>query len=155
MSPHWGFVDETSGARTDHYGTEVELLADRELKRDQLVGAVNFLFANDRAHLLPSDGVQHESLAGAGTALAAQVMPGLWLGGEMRYLRDYSGSALNVFAGQALYVGPTLYARLGGNAFVSASWNSQIWGGTTSAPGALDLANFERHQVKLRFGLEF
>ena len=155
VSPHWGFVDETSGVRTDHYGTEVELLADRELKRDQLVGAVNFLFANDRAHLLPSDGVQHESLAGAGTALAAQVMRGVWLGGEMRYLRDYSGSALNVFAGQALYVGPTLYARLGGNAFVSASWNSQIWGGTTSAPGALDLANFERHQVKLRFGLEF
>ena len=73
----------------------------------------------------------------------------------MRYLRDYSGSALNVFAGQALYVGPTLYVRLGGNAFVSASWNSQIWGGTTSAPGALDLANFERNQVKLRFGLEF
>ena len=117
VSPHWGFVDETSGVRTDHYGTEVELLADRELKRDQLVGAVNFLFANDRAHLLPSDGVQHESLAGAGTALAAQVVPGVWLGGEMRYLRDYSGSALNVFAGQALYVGPTLYARLGGNAF--------------------------------------
>jgi len=155
VSPHWGFVDETSGVRTGHYGTEVQLLADRELKRDHLVGAVNFQFANDRARLLPSDGVQHESLAGAGTALATRVMPGVWLGGEMRYLRDYSGSALNVFAGQALYVGPTLYVRLGGNAFVSASWNSQIWGGTTSAPGALDLANFERNQVKLRFGLEF
>jgi hypothetical protein len=92
---------------------------------------------------------------GAGAALAAQIMPGVWLGGEMRYLRDYSGSMLNVFAGQALYVGPTVYARLSRSAFVSAAWNSQIWGGTTGAPGALDLANFERHQVKLRFGLEF
>jgi len=154
-APHWGFVDETSGVRTGHYGTEIQLLVDRELKPDRLVGAINLLFANDRARLLASDGVQRESLAGAGVALATQIMPGLWLGGEARYLRDYSGSALNVFAGQALYIGPTFHARLGGNAFVSAAWNFQIWGGTTGAPRALDLANFERHQVKLRFGLEF
>jgi hypothetical protein len=154
-APHWGFVDETSGVRTGHYGTEIQLLVDRELKPDRLVGAINLLFANDRARLLASDGVQHESLIGAGAALAAQIMPGLWLGGEARYLRDYSGSALNVFAGQALYIGPTLHTRLSGNAFVSAAWDFQIWGGAIAAPGALDLANFERHQVKLRFGLEF
>jgi hypothetical protein len=90
-----------------------------------------------------------------GAALAAQVMPGLWLGGEARYLRDYGGAALNVFSGQAVYVGPTLYARLGRKAFVSAAWDIQIWGGAITAPGALDLANFERHQAKLRFGFEF
>jgi hypothetical protein len=27
-APHWGFVDETSGLRAGHYGTEIELLAD-------------------------------------------------------------------------------------------------------------------------------
>ena len=96
-----------------------------------------------------------KSLVGAGAAFAAQIVPGVWLGGETRYLRDYSGAALNVFAGQALYIGPTLYARLSGDVFVSAAWNFQIWGGTTGAHGALDLANFERHQVKLRFGFEF
>jgi hypothetical protein len=154
-APHWGFADETSGVRTGHYGTEIQLLADRELKPELLVGAINVLFANDRARLLASDGVQRESLVGAGAALAAQIMPGLWLGAETRYLRDYSGSTLNVFAGQAFYLGPTLYAKLGGNAFVSAAWNFQIWGKAVAAPGALDLANFERHQVKLRLGLEF
>jgi len=155
VAPHWGFVDETSGVRTGHYGTELQLLADRELKPDHLVGAVNILFANDRARLLASDGVQRESLAGAGAALAAQIMPAVWLGGEARYLRDYSGAALNIFVGQALYIGPTFYARLGSNAFVSAAWDFQIWGSATATPGALDLANFERHQVKLRFGFEF
>src|SRR5262249_45927378 len=84
-APHWGFVDETSGVRTGHSGAEIQLLVDRELKPDRLVGAINLLFANDRARLLASDGVQHESLAGAGAALAAQIMPGLWLGGEARY----------------------------------------------------------------------
>jgi hypothetical protein len=155
VSPHWGLVDETSGVRTDHYGTEVQLLADRELKPDRLVGAINLMVANDRARLLASDGVQHESFVGAGGALAGQIIPGVWLGGETRYLRDYSGAALNVFAGHAVYIGPTLYARLSGNAFVSAAWSFQIWGRTSGAPGALDLANFERHQLKLRFGFEF
>ena len=97
VAPHWGLVDETSGLRTDHFGTEIQLFADRELVPDRLVGAVNLLFANDRARRLASDGVEQESLLGAGAALAAQVMPGLWLGGEARYLRDYSGAALNVF----------------------------------------------------------
>jgi hypothetical protein len=155
VSPHWGLADETSGVRTDHFGTEVELLADRELVPDRLVGAVNLLFANDRARLLASDGIERESLAGAGAALAAQIMPGLWLGGEVRYLRDYSGAALNVFSGQAIYVGPSVYARLGEKTFVSAAWDFQIWGDAIATPGALDLANFERHQVKLRVGFEF
>ena len=154
-APHWGFVDETSGVPAGHYGAEIQLLADRELQPDRLVGAINLLFANDRTRLVAFDGLQHESLLGAGAALATQIMPGLWLGGETRYLRDYNGSALNVFAGQALYIGPTIYARFAGNAFVSAAWNFQIWGKAISAPGALDLVNFERHQVKLRFGLEF
>jgi hypothetical protein len=155
MAPHWGLVDETSGVRTNHFGAEIQILADRELKPDLLVGAVNFFFADDRARLLASDGVEHESLLGAGTALAAQIMPNVWLGGEARYLRDYRGAALNAFSGQAVYIGPTLYARLSGKAFVSLAWNFQIWGGATMAPGALDLVNFERNQVNLRLGFGF
>jgi hypothetical protein len=120
-----------------------------------MVGAINVLFANDRVRLLPFESIQHESLVGAGAALAAQIMPGVWLGGETRYLRDYSGAALNVFSGQALYVGPTLYARIGGSAFVSAAWDFRVWGEATATPGALDLTNFERHQAKLRFGFDF
>ncbi len=155
VSPHWGLVDETSGVRTDHSGAEFQVLADRELVRDHVVGAVNLLFANDRARLLASEGVEHESLLGAGAALAVQIRPGLWLGGEARYLRDYSGAALNVFSGQAVYTGPTVYMRFGRNAFVSAAWEFQIWGRAVATPGAVDLTNFERMQGKLRFGFEF
>jgi hypothetical protein len=148
-------VDETSGVPTNHFGGEIQLLADRELVRGQLAGAVNLLFANDRARLRAFDGIEHESLLGAGAALSAQILPGLWLGVEARYLRDYSGAALNVFSGQAVYFGPTVYVRLGQKAFMSAAWDLQVWGGAIAAPGALDLANFERRQAKFRFGLEF
>jgi hypothetical protein len=155
ISPHWGFADETSGVPTSHSGDDIQILADRELVPDRLAGAVNLLFANDRARLRASNGIEHESLLVAGAALSVQILPGVWLGGETRYLRDYSGAALNVFSGQAVYVGPTVYTRLGQKAFVSAAWDVQIWGGAFAAPGALDLANFQRHQAKLRFGLEF
>jgi hypothetical protein len=153
--PHWGLVDETSGVRIDHFGADIQAFADRELVPDYAAGAVNFLFANDRARPLASDGVEHESLLGAGAALAAQVLPDVWLGGEVRYLRDYSGAALNVFSGQAVYIGPTVYVRLGQKAFVSGAWDFQIWGGAIAAPGAIDLTNFERCQAKFRFGFEF
>jgi hypothetical protein len=155
VSPHRGFVDETSGVRTEHAGAEIRLLADRELAPDRLVGAVNLLFANDRARLLGSDGIEHESLLGAGAALAGQLWPGLWLGAEARYLRDYSGAALNVFSGEAVYAGPTAYLRLGPKAFVSAALDFQVRGRAVAVPGALDLMNFERIHGKLRFGLEF
>src|SRR5262249_61864503 len=59
------------------------------------------------------------------------------------------------FAGQALYVGPTLYATFGGRYFVSAAWNVQVWGAVAGSSGALDLVNFERHQAKLRVGITF
>lgn len=155
VAPHWGLVDETSGVRTDHSGAEIQVLADREFVPDHVVGAVNLLFANDRARLLASEGVQRESLLGAGTALSAQIRPGLWLGGEVRYLRDYTGTALNVFSGQAVYAGPTVYMRFGRKAFVSAACEFQTLGRAAAAPGALDLANFERIQGKVRFGFDF
>jgi hypothetical protein len=155
VSPHFGFVDENSGLRAGHFGTEILLLGDRELLRDQLVGAVNLLFANDRARLLASDEIGHESLFGLGGALSFQIFPGLWFGGEARYVRDYNGAALNIFSGQALYIGPTLHARFGENAFATLSWSVQAWGAAVNMTGSLDLTNFERHQAKLRIGFEF
>jgi hypothetical protein len=154
-SPHLGFVDETGGLKTRHFGTEVVLLADRTMMNDQLAAAANISFANDRARPIAGDGVDHESLLGFGAALGAQIRPGVWLGVEARYLRDYNGPALNSLAGQALYFGPTLHVRLGAKAFASLAWNFQVWGSAIGVPTGLDLINFERHQAKFRVGIEF
>jgi hypothetical protein len=42
----------------------------------------------------------------------AQVRPGLLLGGEARYFRQFDGVGLDELAGQALFVGPTAYFQL-------------------------------------------
>jgi hypothetical protein len=82
-------------------------------------------------------------------------LPALWIGAEIRYLRSYEGSTPDVFSGQAIYVGPTLYAQLGKQAWLSLAWNAQVFGAAVGDPRPLDLVNFERHQAKLRLGFDF
>jgi hypothetical protein len=94
-------------------------------------------------------------MLGIGAALAMQVMPNVFVGAEARNLRHFDGLGLNGFAGQALYIGPTFYATFGERYFVSVAWNVQVWGAVAGTSGALDLDNFERHQVKLRIGVSF
>ena len=69
--------------------------------------------------------------------------------------RAYQGVALDHLAGQALFFGPTLYARLSKRQWVIAAWSPQVAGRAASVPGSLDLTHFERHQAKVQFGLEF
>ena len=155
IEPHLGFADETSGVPIHHFGVETHLLADREIVPNRLFGALNLLFDTDRTRLLPTGGVEQEPTLGAGTALAVKAMPGIWVGAEARYLRGYEGAAFNVFSGQGLYFGPTLYARIGEKIWLSAAWNVQVWGGAVGVPGALDLVNFDRQQMKFRVGYDF
>jgi hypothetical protein len=155
VAPHWGFADETSGVRTSHRGIEFLLRADREIVSDRLFGALNLLFDTDRTRLRPGDAVEQAPTLGVGAALATQLLSGVWVGGEARYLRSYTGAALESFSGHALYMGPTLYARLGRKGWLSTAWSFQVWGEATGTAGALDLVNFERQQVKFRIGYEF
>jgi hypothetical protein len=154
IDPHWGFADETTGGKISHFGWEGELLVDRELLPNRLVGALNLHYDTDRT-VARDSGVEQQPTLGIGMALAYQVMPAVWMGGEMRYFRSYAGAGLETFTGQALYAGPTVYTKLGEKAWFSAAFSFQAWGGAVSVPGALDLTNFERYQAKLRFGYFF
>jgi hypothetical protein len=154
IDPHWGFADETTGGRISHFGWEGELLMDRELLPNRLVGALNLHYDTDRT-VARDSGVEQQPTLGIGMALAYQVMPAVWMGGEMRYFRSYEGAGLETFTGQALYIGPTVHAKLGEKTWLSAAFSFQAWGGAVSVPGALDLTNFERYQAKLRFGYFF
>ena len=154
IEPHWGFADETTGGRISHFGWEGELLMDRELLPNRLFGALNLHYDTDRT-VARDSGVEQQPTLGIGMALAYQVMPAVWMGGEMRYFRSYEGAGLEIFTGQALYAGPTVYVKLGEKSELSAAVSFQAWGGAVSIPGALDLTNFERYQAKLRFGYFF
>jgi hypothetical protein len=153
--PHWGRVDPTSGEPVDRYGADLSLLLDKELVPDRVLAAFNLIYQPEVTHARGTGDWSREAVFGPAAGLMVQVQPGVLIGAEARYLRAYKGLTLEKFAGQALFLGPTLYARLSKRLWVIAAWSPQISGRAVAIPGSLDLTNFERHQAKVQFGLEF
>lgn len=148
-------IDETTAETVRSFGTEFRLAFDRELVPNRVVAAFNLIYEPEWTRLVGSGVMERESTAGAALAVMAQLRPGFLLGGEARYLRNYEGTGLKELAGQALFVGPTAYFQLSKRSRLTASWSVQAWGRPAGAIASLDLVNFERHQARLVFGVNF
>jgi len=155
VEPEWGRVEEDSGERVTKYGAEIKLAADAELVPERLFAAVNVLYEPERVR--EADGeVEKESTFGLSAALTGRVVEGVFLGGELRYLRKYEGLGLETFTGDALFAGPTLYVSLPNDWWASAAWNIQVAGQSEDEPELdLNLDQFARHEVKFRLGTQF
>jgi hypothetical protein len=148
-------IDETTAAPVRKYGTEFTLAFDRELSPDLSVVALNLIYQPEWTRMLATGQTEQESTIGAAMAVMAQIRPGLFLGGEARYFRKYEGIGLDDFAGQALFVGPTVFLKLSDRSRLTANWSFQAWGHAAGSTAALDLVNFERHQARLVLGVNF
>lgn len=155
VEPHWSRVDDGSGARVREYGADLVAAFDKEIVPDRIVAAFNLLYQPEVSRARTGGGWSREATAGIATALMAQVSPGVFLGIEGRYLRRYESLGFDNFAGHAGFLGPTLFVQLSRRAWFAAAWSAQIAGRATNMPGSLDLINFERHQVRLLFGMNF
>jgi hypothetical protein len=147
--------DETTAARVRKYGTEFTLAFDRELVPDLSVAALNLIYQPERTRILATGQAEQESTIGAAIGVMAQIRPGFFLGGEARYFRKYEGIGLDDFAGQALFVGPTVFLKLSDRSRLTANWSVQAWGHAAGSTAAFDLVNFERHQARLVLGVNF
>jgi hypothetical protein len=155
VESHVDRVDETTAARVRTYGTEFTLAFDRELVPNLSVAAVNLIYQPEWTRMVATGRAEQESTVGAAFAVMAQIRPGVFLGGEARYFRRYEGIGLDDFAGQALFVGPTVFLKLSDRSRLTANWSFQAWGRSAGSAGALDLVNFERHQARLVLGVNF
>jgi hypothetical protein len=153
--PHANRLDETSGQHVRAYGTDFALAFDREFIANKLVAAVNLLYQPEWTNFLATGKTEHDATLGVAGAIMAQVRPGVLIGGEARYLRKYEGFGLEVFAGHALFVGPTMYIQPSERSRLTAAWSFQVAGRSAEMPGSLDLVNFERHQARLIYGINF
>jgi hypothetical protein len=153
--PHWGRVDDTSGEPVDRYGADLWIIADGEIVANKIFAAFNLLYQPEAIRLRATGAWEHQSNLGTSAAAVIQVRPGVLFGAEARYMRSYNGLGLDTLRGQALFVGPTFYAKFAQCCWVSAAWSVQIAGRAVDDVGSLDLINFERHQAKLRFGYNF
>ena len=139
----------------DQYGSQLSVLVDKELIPNRIALAFNLVYEPEASRSRITGAWSRESTFRVGTALMAQAQPNFFVGVEARYLRKYEGLALDTFEGHALYLGPTVSAKLPGGYWLLAAWNIQVAGRSVEEPGRLDLKNFERHQVRLKFGFSY
>jgi hypothetical protein len=153
--PHWGRADDVTGEPVHQYGVDFVAAADWEIIPDRIVAAFNLLYQPQTMRAKSTGLWSQESTAGVALALMAQVRPGIFVGGEARYLRQYDGFGLDSLAGQGFFAGPTVYFKLSKRAWMTIAWSAQVAGHATAVPGSLDLVNFERQQARLLFGVSF
>jgi hypothetical protein len=152
---HGDRVDETTGAKGRMYGTDFKLAFDRELIPNFAIGALNLIYQPEWARFETTGLSEKSSTIGVALAGMVRVRPNMLLGGEVRYFRQYEGIGLGEFAGQALFVGPTAYFQLSERSRLTMSWSMQAWGRSAGSSANLDLVNFERHEARLVFGVNF
>jgi len=148
-------IAAATGQRTRDYGLDFSAALDRELIPDRLYGAINLVHAPSWARDPVSRAWAPSSQSGVGAALVGRIGEGVYLGGEVRYLRAYDSAGWRGFSGEAVFAGPSLFVVLAPRATMTLAWNAQIAGHAQGEAGALDLKNFERHQVRVRFGFGF
>jgi hypothetical protein len=155
VETHADRIDETTAAIVRNYGTGLTLAMDRELIPNFVIAALNLSYQPEWTRLVGPGAAEQESTIAAAFAVMAQMRPGFLVGGEARYLRKYEGIGLEELSGQALFVGPTAYFQLSERSRLTLAWSFQAWGRSAQAGPALDLVNFERHQARLVFGVNF
>ncbi|HEV3500480.1 MAG TPA: hypothetical protein VGZ92_09150 [Bradyrhizobium sp.] len=154
VEPTVRLVDETSGARVRNYEFETTVNADLELIRNRLFAGFNLLYEPE-VTWAPMGAVQREATFGGSAALSLRIASNVVVGGEVWYLRHYDAANLTAFTGDAVMLGPTLYVQFTPKMFMTAAWNTQIWGREVGNPVSLNLAEFQRHRAKLKFAWEF
>ncbi|MFB9263832.1 hypothetical protein ACFFWD_11720 [Bradyrhizobium erythrophlei] len=152
---HADRVDETTASVVRGYGTEFTLAFDHEVIPNVAVAALNLIYEPEWTRMPRSGAAEQEATVGAAFGLMARVRPDILIGGEARYFRKYEGIGLDEFAGQALFIGPTAYWQISERSRLTATWSVQAWGRPAGTNASLDLVNFERHQARLVFGVNF
>ena len=146
--------DELTGQRATKYGAENKLIFDAEVVKDRIFAAFNLLYEVERVRERGSPDWENSSKLGVTAAATVQVAAQAFLGAEVRYLRAYEGLMPQTFIGEAIFTGPTLFWHFAKNAWIAAAWNVQVAGREVGNTARFDLANFERHQARLKIGIE-
>lgn len=160
MEPRWARVDGLTGWRSQIWGNEFKLFADIAFT-DNFYGAMNASYALSRS-LIDLPGATWVDTSGTtlSAALTARVflrenapIEAVFIGAEARFQSAFTGLTLNQNVGNAFFAGPTMAIAFSGGRMLNLVWVPQLAGRAIppSAPGALDLDNFERAQFRVKF----
>jgi hypothetical protein len=152
--PRWSPIEETTGKPANQLGVDLAVLADQELIPNRLVAAINAIYTPEVTKSRAMSTWSREANLGLGAGVMMQMLPGLFLGAEGRYIRAYQNLGLDAFAGHAVFLGPNLSFELQEKWRFTLTWAAQVAGRAVGETQRLDLTNFERHQFRLRIGYD-
>jgi len=157
VEPEYAWIDDGDGSKVRKFAVETRLQADTELIPNRLYLGSNLIYEPEVVHPKNGDPTEHESSLTVTGALSYRFLPQLALGTEVQYMRAYNeGIGLNHFAGDATYVGPSLWWHISPKTQLSLAWGHQVRGHSRETPSDhLNLVDFSRDIGKAKLEYEF
>lgn len=153
VSPNFASSDASPGLNYSQFGNSYRLLADAELVKGKLYGALNVELFQTMPYNTPA--LNSSTLAFRG-ALTTPINDALFLGAEASYQRAYTGAWLGRYQANAIYVGPTFFWAINDKFTLNGTWAYQVAGSSKVSPGrGLGIDNFSRHQARLKLAYAF
>ncbi len=147
VEPEWSTATD-SGQRSAGFAATFRAIADVASADRRLYGAVNLVFAPEGGRIL-GQAWRNSAAVSAAAALSYRLTEPLMLGLEADYARAYGNVGLQIFDGQALYLGPTFHYQFSPKVDLSAAFLVQ------ASVGRSDLDDFPRQMAKLRLEIDF
>jgi hypothetical protein len=147
IDPEWRRTEAASARQDGNYSVTTALLIDKEVIPGRFFAALNLIHS---ASFLPLAGRwEHDDSFSVILSGSYAITPEIVLGAEIIHENLAQNGCLNA---HALFIGPELFLRLEKNLTASVAWATQI---PDAAARQLDVVNFERHQLGLRFAYDF
>ncbi len=152
--PRWARYDG-DGVRGDALGVEAKFQIDAPVT-NRLFWAANVNFATVGQQDPATKRWSSSSGSTVSTALAYSLMDGkVFVGAEIRWLQSYDDTFFGKRSEYAIFMGPTLQAKVAENVSVNLTVQPQIAGRVSGVPKNLDLQPFDRSLARLKIAVGF
>jgi len=147
FDPLWEHIDDVSGRSVQSYVMPLRLLADMALIPEKTFVALDLTYAPTFARL---GGLwQLQNQIEIALAACTAVTSNSFLGVEVR---QFALNQHRFFSGSAVFLGPSLFVRLSEAMMAKIVGEAQV---PVETGGRIDLANYQRYQVRAEFALNF
>ena len=154
VEPGFARYGKKSGERANQVSLETKLLLQKNFMNDKLIWVGNVTAEQEFEH--EGGGYWESELEfELSSGLTYNVAPGLHLGAEGRYTAAYENFP-NKFqrSDYAIFFGPTIHYATR-SWWATLSYQPQISGGPTVRSNTLNLADYEKREIRLKLGYNF
>ncbi|GJD72844.1 hypothetical protein [Methylobacterium goesingense] len=158
LRPRFSRVLPIEGNGADIFDMESVLQLDVQIVPNKLWYGGNLSFEPAAGRQLGNGPGYRSSTLLWSNALVARIGENTYLGPELRYLRGYAGTFLNKLESEALFLGPALHHRFTEKTWLTVAYAGQVRGRDTGPDltgRRLGLDQFERQNLRVKFGMEF